>query len=213
MITITFVKQREYCHVYEWLKKGFGLVIVFNNHLQVVSTINYYTLADLHTFQSTVAHALGFSFSSNRLLATDLNTETSTSNHYEVFLLFCLHSLWNLGTKNSPVFNPSAYDWLITALNWTCFCIHFSYKHSTQPHVKHRPYCCCRHCLRGSVFTEPLLRFGLHNPTCSTAARRGRHRRHSLIYCSMLDRVYRAVAWQRVDQICHNIMFAIQKVI
>jgi hypothetical protein len=29
----------------------------------------------------------------------------------------------------------------------------------------------------------------------------GIHRKHSLIYCCMLDRVYRAVAWQRVNQI------------
>jgi hypothetical protein len=27
---------------------------------------------------------------------------------------------------------------------------------------------------------------------------------NSLIYCCMLDRVYRAVAWQRVDQIRYN---------
>jgi hypothetical protein len=34
-----------------------------------------------------------------------------------------------------------------------------------------------------------------------TVARRGRHGKHSLIYCCVLDRVYIAVAWQRVDQI------------
>jgi hypothetical protein len=57
----------------------------------------YSAIADLHTFQSTVAHALGFSISASRLLATDLNTETSTSNHYEVFLLFRSITLepWN----------------------------------------------------------------------------------------------------------------------
>jgi hypothetical protein len=49
--------------------------------------------------------------------------------------------------------------------------------------------------------------------TCQTASSlvryqhwvwRSRHRKHSLIYCFMLDYVYRAVAWQRVDQICYN---------
>jgi hypothetical protein len=35
---------------------------------------------------------------------------------------------------------------------------------------------------------------------------RGRHRKHSLIYCCVLDRAYRAVAWQRVDQIRYNAM-------
>jgi hypothetical protein len=38
-----------------------------------------------------------------------------------------------------------------------------------------------------------------------TVARRGRHSKHSLIYCCVLDRVYLAVAWQRVYQICYNI--------
>jgi hypothetical protein len=53
----------------------------------------YSSIADLHTFQSTVAHALGFSVFASHLLTTDLNTETSTSNHHKVFLLFRLPSL------------------------------------------------------------------------------------------------------------------------
>jgi hypothetical protein len=56
----------------------------------------YSTITDLHTFQFTVAHALGFSVSTSHLLATDLNRETITSNRYEVFLLFHLQSPWNL---------------------------------------------------------------------------------------------------------------------
>jgi hypothetical protein len=71
-------------------KEGVGLVIGFINNLQIVTTNNYYTITDFHTFQSNVAHVLGFSVSTSRLLATDLNTEISTSNHYEVFLLFRL---------------------------------------------------------------------------------------------------------------------------
>jgi hypothetical protein len=50
----------------------------------------------------------------------DLNTEISISNHYEVFLLFLLQSLWNLGTKNSPALAPPAYNWLVSALNKFC---------------------------------------------------------------------------------------------
>jgi hypothetical protein len=38
----------------------------------------YSAIADLHTFQFTVAHALGFIVFTNRLLVTDLHTETST---------------------------------------------------------------------------------------------------------------------------------------
>jgi hypothetical protein len=40
---------------------------------------------------------------------------------------------------------------------------------------------------------------------------RGRHRKHSLIYCCVLDRVYGDVAWQCVDQIHHTIKERIWK--
>jgi hypothetical protein len=62
-------------------------------------TLNYNGIAQLHNLAFTVAHALGFSVSTSRLLATDLNTETSTSNQYEVFLSFLVQSPWNLGTQ------------------------------------------------------------------------------------------------------------------
>jgi hypothetical protein len=42
----------KYCHVYQWLKTGFGLVIEFINNLRVVITNNYYTIADLHNLES-----------------------------------------------------------------------------------------------------------------------------------------------------------------
>jgi hypothetical protein len=42
---------------------------------------------------------VGFSVFTSRLLATDLNTKTNTSNHYEVFFPFLVQSPWNLGTQ------------------------------------------------------------------------------------------------------------------
>jgi hypothetical protein len=60
-------------------------------------TLKDSAIFDLHNFQFTVAHTLGFPVFTSRLLATDLNTEISTSAHYEVFLLFRLKSFWNLG--------------------------------------------------------------------------------------------------------------------
>jgi hypothetical protein len=68
----------------------------------VTSSLNHTycsAIADLHNLQFTVAHAPGFSVSAGRLLATDLNTETRTSNHYEVFLPFLVQSPWNLGNQ------------------------------------------------------------------------------------------------------------------
>jgi hypothetical protein len=58
---------------------GTSVIISLNYNL-------YSAIADLHNLQFTVAHALGFSVSSSRLLATDLNAETIISNHYEVSL-------------------------------------------------------------------------------------------------------------------------------
>jgi hypothetical protein len=44
------------------------------------------------TLTYTLSISLGFSVSTSRILAMDLNTGTITSNHYEVFLLFLLQS-------------------------------------------------------------------------------------------------------------------------
>jgi hypothetical protein len=63
------------------------------NHIQ------YSAIADLHNSEFTDAHALGFPVSTSRILAMDLNTETSTSNHYEVFLTFLIQSPWNPETE------------------------------------------------------------------------------------------------------------------
>jgi hypothetical protein len=38
--------------VYKWLRRGFGLVIGFINNLEVVATINYYTITVLQNVQS-----------------------------------------------------------------------------------------------------------------------------------------------------------------
>jgi hypothetical protein len=62
----------------------------------------YSAIADIHTFQFTVAHALQFSVFTSPILATDLNTETITSNHYKVFLSFLFQSPW---TADSPELN------------------------------------------------------------------------------------------------------------
>jgi hypothetical protein len=69
--------------------------------------IQYSAIALLHTFQFTVAHTLGSSVFTSRLLATDLNTETYTSNHYDVYLSFLVQSPWNLGTQLKTVLDSS----------------------------------------------------------------------------------------------------------
>jgi hypothetical protein len=50
-----------YCHVYPWLETGFGLVIGFINHLEVVITTKYNTVTDFHTtHHSTLIHSVYF---------------------------------------------------------------------------------------------------------------------------------------------------------
>jgi hypothetical protein len=39
----------------EWLYTGFGLVIGFTEHLQIVTAINYSAIANSHTLQFTTA--------------------------------------------------------------------------------------------------------------------------------------------------------------
>jgi hypothetical protein len=88
----------------------FGWLDLLALRLQaLLITLTYSAIADLHIFQFTVAHSLELSVFTSRLLATDLNTETSTRNHYKVFLIFRLQSLWNLGNKNSSGLAPPAY--------------------------------------------------------------------------------------------------------
>jgi hypothetical protein len=59
---------------------------------RLLFTINRSAIAGLDNSQFTVAQALGFSVSTSRIVAADLNTETITPNHYEVFLSFTVQS-------------------------------------------------------------------------------------------------------------------------
>jgi hypothetical protein len=70
-------------------------------------TLKHSAIADLHTFQFTVAHALEFSVFTSRFLAMDLNPVTSISNHYKVFLPFLVQSQWNLGTQLKTLLDSS----------------------------------------------------------------------------------------------------------
>jgi hypothetical protein len=126
--------------------------------ISVASSLNhtqYSAIADLYTFQFTLAHALGFSVSISGLLATDINTETSTSNHYEVFFPLLVQSPWNLGTQ--PKLSLAASGLVLYSRG--------------RANAENTSHVIAKHCwdvtslrLRGSVFTELLPRSGLYNP-------------------------------------------------
>jgi hypothetical protein len=133
----------------------------------------YSGIADLLTFQFTVAHVLGFSVSTSRLLATDLNTETSTSEHYEVFLLF-LFSHSRTSELNQK------FSWTGLSLDASGFVLYSrgtvtaentALLLSSADDTENTSHVIAKYCgslmslrLRGSVFNEPLPRSGLLKP-------------------------------------------------
>jgi hypothetical protein len=97
----------------------------------------------------------------------DLNTETSTSNHYEVFFPFLVQSPWNLGPQLETI--PLAARGLVVYSRGTDHAENTVLLHIAD-YTENTSHVIAKHCwnmmslrLRGSVFTEPLPRSGLHN--------------------------------------------------
>jgi hypothetical protein len=69
------------------MMKMIGFISTFVTHTLLVTLKyrQYSGIADLHTFEFTVAHTLGFSVSTSRLVSVGLNTGTITSNHYRFY--------------------------------------------------------------------------------------------------------------------------------
>jgi hypothetical protein len=125
-------------------------------HLVTINTTHTYkqysAITDLHTFQFTAAHALGFSVSTSRILATDLNT----NYHFK--------SLWSLLVISSSItlecwpYSPI----LILQPTWflTLFCqSQFSHLISTQLHTCSCDIDAARTCIRENTSHDryPLL--------------------------------------------------------
>jgi hypothetical protein len=160
---------RAYCHMYAWRK-----LWVLDRMIEFISTsvtfslihTQYSAIADLHTLQFTVAHAIGFSVLTSRILATDLNTGTNISNHYEVFLPLLVQSPWNIGTQlklflatSELVLYSCGTDNAENTVLLLC----------SADHTENTIHVIAKHCwvvtplrLRGSLFTGPLPRSGLY---------------------------------------------------
>jgi hypothetical protein len=109
--------------VYAWWKER--VLIRMTGFISTSVTISfnynkYSAITDLYNLQFTVAHALGFLVSTSRLLITDLNTETRTSDHCEVFLPFLVQSPWNL--PRSGLHNPVVPLLVLVLLRIGSFC-------------------------------------------------------------------------------------------
>jgi hypothetical protein len=91
----------------------------------------YSAIGVLHTFHFTAAHALGFSVSTSRILATELHTGIITSNHYEVFMSFLLQSPW---TADSPILSPRS-PWFLALYSSALICTQLRKASQSQSYV------------------------------------------------------------------------------
>jgi hypothetical protein len=145
----------------------------------------YSAIADLHNLEFTVAHTLGFSVSTSSLLATDLNTETSTSNHSEVFLssvtlyssvLICTQLIFTIHRGHTPF--SSLYSQVL--------CTNVSYNMSLLYRLRTDN-------TENTSHVIPSQRVHWRTDCCLATSYNIRPLRNIFHYCT-LERVYRAVA-------------------
>jgi hypothetical protein len=84
ILNLYFLNSHKHCHVYERLQTRFW-IIVFTDHLQEVTTNNYYTVDDFHTLQINTAHAK--SFRASIVFTGHFLTTASNNNYYSVSVL------------------------------------------------------------------------------------------------------------------------------
>jgi hypothetical protein len=76
--------ETEYVHTVTCMsgnRRGIGLEIGFIDHLYVVTTNNYNTIANFHTLQITIAHTKSFQCAvTSRFPVTDLNKGDSSAS-------------------------------------------------------------------------------------------------------------------------------------
>jgi hypothetical protein len=143
---VNIVTCRGYCVTN---KTGSGLDI--DTLCTVLGTTgNYSTIADLHTLQLTVTHALGFSVFTSRILATDLwqshcNFNSHMKSPFHSLIPLFLFLLYRLRLP-SPVLDPILDK---KALKRSYLS---RYNHSKRTMKTTQPFCC-----REGSFTDPLL--------------------------------------------------------
>jgi hypothetical protein len=100
MVSLTLKQFPAYCHMSWWLKMGVGLVIGFINHLRIVTTINYYTIADFHpTIHSNLIFSVYL-----RYFSRIYNTETikvSLNHTLPISLCYSTYKVFKSHVKSS----------------------------------------------------------------------------------------------------------------
>jgi ribonucleotide reductase beta subunit family protein with ferritin-like domain len=90
----------KYCHVYQWLKTGFGLVIKFLNHLQAVTTNDCKTVTDFHTTKYSTLISSVYLHYSSRIYNTG-TMKVSLNHTLSISLCYCTHKVFKSQIKSS----------------------------------------------------------------------------------------------------------------
>jgi hypothetical protein len=181
----------------------------------------YSAIADLHTLHFTVAHALGFPVFTSRLLATDLNTETITVSLDYTHQVLHMKKIFKSHVKSShadllsssvllvpfrSVHMLLALHSVITASSGILLTYIAKGPTSTNSKcISRDPY---------SLFLCDVITHAQADGHTGNTSFDG----HLLLLCGITApvpasstfacayRIYRDFAWQRVYQICHNIV-------
>jgi hypothetical protein len=91
-------------------RRRFGLDVGFTDHLEVVTTNNYSTIADFHTLPNTPEQAKSFQPFISRFLATDFNTVIITVSHcnYNTHKVFPSLLGFQLSTQSQNYFTTGS---------------------------------------------------------------------------------------------------------
>jgi hypothetical protein len=123
-------------------KAGFGLDdwLYWLLFTQLGTTGNYSTVAILHTFQFTVAHALGFSVFTSQILVTVIKPpHCNFYSHIKSSLHFLCH--FSAGVKfNSSAPNPISWQAGAPQLDYTLLSWTLLYNHFTLTTLKTQPF-------------------------------------------------------------------------
>jgi hypothetical protein len=135
----------SYCHVFGWLRCWFALVIGFINNLQVITTNNYYTLADLQNLQSLHTNFSVYFYKPSLsasckwiykmgTIKVSLNYTLPIPMHYSTHKVFKLHCK---SSQVDKLFVAVSYQDLRTQ-NWIAVPIVFKITPLQGPNGKHR---------------------------------------------------------------------------
>jgi hypothetical protein len=196
--------------VYQWLKTRFGLLIWFINHLQVVTTINFHTIADLHITKHATPISSVYLHQSSRIYDTG-TIKVSLYHTLPISLCYSTHNVFKSRVKSSQadlLYSSVLHQLADTLQPLTAILVcvllplllqlrNSAHLYSRGTDMDHRK------CVSRDHYPTSLLAHVAR--TYSKHMSRDRY----LLLCNVTadtDCVYRAVTWQRIDLIRYSIL-------